>query len=435
MGQPGSPSRAELPASCVSTWINLVGVVGFGVAILVLRLAPPQRYELATGACILALALPVVGLELLFRKNHLRPSTDLDFTLEAPRNPRRVGIKLLGMLATLAVIGLFYWLAPEYHKGLYRPLWELLPAVLPPILVLAVPYFFFVDRRMRRPKDGYFWTGQLVLGRFAGLDHEILRQHVLGWTVKAFFLPLMFAMLNGGVTQLTTYVPGPGETFIGGYYMAFDAIMTLEVAFACTGYVFTVRLFDSHIRSTDPTLGGWVWAILCYPPFWVLFYSSFLEYEDGRTWTAWLSQPSALQVAWGVAIILFIALYAAGSVAFGIRFSNLTHRGILTNGPYRLTKHPAYVGKNLSFWLISVPFLSQAGWDDALRHSLLLLCVNVVYFGRAFTEERHLSRDPVYVEYALAMNERSIFSFLGRLIPRLRYRPPAGYQRDPVASS
>jgi protein-S-isoprenylcysteine O-methyltransferase Ste14 len=419
----------------VSTWINLMGVVGLCACILVLRLAPPQRYELATAACILALAVPVIGLELLFRKNHLRPSTDLDFSHRGPWDPRRVGIKLLGLFGTLAVIGLCYWLAPEYHKGLYRPLWELLPTVLPPILILTIPYFIFVDRRMRHPEDGYFWTGQALLGRFDGIDRRILRQHVLGWTVKAFFLPLMFAMLTKGVIQLSTYVPGPGETFIGGYYVAFDAIMTLEVAFACTGYIFTVRLFDSHIRSTDPTLDGWVWAILCYPPFWVLFYSSFLEYEDGRTWTAWLAQPSALQVAWGVAILFFIGLYAAGSVAFGIRFSNLTHRGILTNGPYRFTKHPAYVGKNLSFWLISVPFLSHAGWDDALRHSLLLLCVNVVYFARAFTEERHLSRDPVYVEYALAMNERSLFRILGRLIPRLRYRPPAGSEHGHTASS
>ena len=90
----------------------------------------------------------------------------------------------------------------------------MLSTALPPILILTIPYFIFVDRRMRDPKDGYFWAGQVLLGRFDGVGGKVLRQHALGWTVKALFLPLMFAMLTKGVTQLSTYVPGPGETFV-----------------------------------------------------------------------------------------------------------------------------------------------------------------------------------------------------------------------------
>ncbi|WP_337660106.1 hypothetical protein [Anderseniella sp. Alg231-50] len=39
----------------------------------------------------------------------------------------------------------------------------------------------------------------------------------------------------------------------------------------------------------------------------------------------------------------------------------------------------------------------------------------------------HLSRDPAYVAYALSMNERSILAFMGKVVPALAYKPPAGY--------
>ena len=112
------------------------------------------------------------------------------------------------------------------------------------------------------------------------------------------------------------------------------------------------------------------------------------------------------------------------STAFGLRFSNLTNRGILTNGPYRWSKHPAYIAKNLTWWMIAIPFINEAGTDEAVRLSILMAFVNLIYFMRARTEERHLSNDPAYVTYAIAMNERALLSPLARLIPSLKYFPP-----------
>ncbi len=59
-----------------------------------------------------------------------------------------------------------------------------------------------------------------------------------------------------------------------------------------------------------------------------------------------------------------------------------------------------------------MPFLSMNGAADALRLSLLLLCVNAIYYWRAKTEERHLSADPVYREYAEWISE---YGMLARL--------------------
>ena len=63
----------------------------------------------------------------------------------------------------------------------------------------------------------------------------------------------------------------------------------------------------------------------------------------------------------GAWLVFLTAVYAWATVAFGFRFSNLTHRGILTHGPYAWTKHPAYVSKNLFWWCAVLPFLATSG--------------------------------------------------------------------------
>jgi hypothetical protein len=39
---------------------------------------------------------------------------------------------------------------------------RMLRVVLPPWLLLALPYFFFVDRHMPHPRDGYWHMGKLM---------------------------------------------------------------------------------------------------------------------------------------------------------------------------------------------------------------------------------------------------------------------------------
>ena len=113
----------------------------------------------------------------------------------------------------------------------------------------------------------------------------------------------------------------------------------------------------------------------------------------------WLEPYPTLRALWGSVILLLVFVYAWSTVVFGLRFSNLTNRGIITAGPYRFTKHPAYLAKNISWWLVSMPFLSESGGSEAIRHCLLLACLNFIYFLRAATEERHLKTDAAYVEY------------------------------------
>jgi protein-S-isoprenylcysteine O-methyltransferase Ste14 len=102
----------------------------------------------------------------------------------------------------------------------------------------------------------------------------------------------------------------------------------------------------------------------------------------------------------GALLVLLTGIYAWATVAFGLRFSNLTHRGILTHGPYRWSRHPAYLSKNLFWWFSSLPFLAVSGsLTDMVRNCALMAATNGIYYWRAKTEEKHLSADPNYREY------------------------------------
>ena len=100
-------------------------------------------------------------------------------------------------------------------------------------------------------------------------------------------------------------------------------------------------------------------------------------------------------------------VYAWATFAFGLRFSNLTYRGVLTNGPYRFTRHPAYLSKNAFWWAATLPFLVTNGSaTDVIRNCVCLAAVNAIYFWRARTEEEHLwAEDPKYRAYHAWMSE------------------------------
>jgi protein-S-isoprenylcysteine O-methyltransferase Ste14 len=431
MEQPRS-TLVRPPASATSGLCSLIGLAGFIGCMAYFPSSGLSNVHRAIIA-IAATALPMLIYDVLVTKVHRRPSTGLDWSGKAQPSapdPLRCTIKLLGFAATLALIGFAYWVFPEYRKPMYQPFWQILRQWLPFILGAAIPYFVLIDGRMVEPRDGYWHAGMAVIGRFDRVDPKILGQYALGWLVKGYFLPLMLVFLveNMDDVMRQDLVQKGDQSFLALYRFGWTYAFAVDVIFATIGYIMTLRLFDSHIRSTEPTTLGWLVALICYPPFFPTMYDNYVPYDPGIGWGPWLSSQPVLQVAWGTTILALVFIYAWASMIFGYRFSNLTHRGILTSGAYRLTKHPAYVSKNLSWWLVSIPFISHVGAGDALRHCAMLLCINAIYFLRARTEERHLSADPTYVAYGLWMNEHSLFSGLGRLVPSLRYVPPAKSQ-------
>lgn len=408
----------------------LLGLAGYLSAMILMQGAGTGRIEAGVTA-MLAAALPMVAYEFLVLKVYAHEATGLGplAALQWHRiNWPRILVKLTGLWGTLAVTAAAYWLFPEYHRSFYTPFWEACRACLPVLLVLAVPYFILVDLWMKAPEDGYLHAGNLFLGRPALADRAVLLDHALGWLIKGFFLPLMFVYFSGNaVYLLNTPLTSAVETFPAFVSYMGRLTVGVDLAFVSIGYVLTLRITNSHIRSCNPLFWGWAVTLAMYVPFFSVIGRKYLEYNDGLGWLEMFGASWGIWVfLWGTAIITAKVLWAWANASFGIRFSNLTHRGIITNGPYRWTRHPSYLFKNISWWLLSVPFFTTEGASEALRHSLLLLGINGIYFLRAKAEEKHLSEDPAYVAYALWIEQHGKLRWLGRLMPMLRYKPPAG---------
>lgn len=441
----------EVPRSAANFGLNLLALAGglgtilgliyWGPALdALLGPLPWQMGSVVSNHLLVGLAGCLVvffiigGVELLGVRTYLNQATGLaGKNLRSP-DFKRVAVRLLGLLLTFGIIAVVYWLFPEYHGSFYQPFWDFLQALAFPVGLLVIPYFVWTDMRLADPHDSYWHLGMVPVLLLSGrsldeIDRPALKSHFMGWAVKAFFLPLMMNYLSGEVralgNSLTGFIANPNG---GGYQFLYDLSYTVDLLFCVVGYTITLRLFDSHIRSTEPTAFGWLIALLCYQPFYSVIGSMYLHYDDSVFWDNWLSSIPVLKNMWAGAIIMLLFIYGLSTVAFGLRFSNLTYRGVITSGPYRFTKHPAYVSKNLSWWLISVPWTWPTGghWHEALRNCCLLGLLNLIYYLRARTEENHLSlRDPDYVAYALWMNEHGALAWLGKLLPFLRYKPPA----------
>jgi protein-S-isoprenylcysteine O-methyltransferase Ste14 len=417
------------PRSAVSTMTGVVGLVGFLAWTVVARIYGMEG-PLAALTAAVACGVPMLLWSIFVDRVHRNPSTGIDW--DAPPRPLSETLdislaKIAGLWGVWAIIGALYCIGRWYWSGQYLFAMGVLGAAIVPMLVLSVPYVIWLDRRLKEPRDGAWHFGQWLIGHGEHADREELHHFFRAWAVKGFFLAFMIAIVPGNWREAIS----PASDWITANPVNFAnwliaAMFTIDVTFATVGYVLTMKPLDAHIRTANPYAAGWTAALICYPPFVLMVPGGPLDYHQGLgVWSGWLAGyplASALLAAW---LVFLTGVYAWATVAFGFRFSNLTHRGILTHGPYAWTKHPAYLSKNLFWWFGMMPFLAASGNPiDAIRNTAVLAIVSAVYYWRARTEERHLSSDPAYVEYAEWMERNGP---VPRLINRLKrgWSPPA----------
>ncbi|MEZ5695376.1 MAG: isoprenylcysteine carboxylmethyltransferase family protein [Sphingomonadaceae bacterium] len=440
---------SKLPTSDVSSGVGLSGLLGLFLWIFFCRNYPafaemlnlPGPREPLSGpyAALAAMAfsvIPMVVWSLFVDKVHRRPSTGINWD-----NPRPWGkdidvsvTKIAGLWATWAILGCLYCLARWYWNGQYLFAMNVLGYAIIPMVVLSVPYVMWLDRVMVNPRDHAWHFGAMLMGREA-YDPDEVKKHWRAWIIKAFFGAFMISILPGGFAEIVNAdLAELSRDPVRIGMLLVSLLFVIDVQIGTVGYLVTMRPLDAHIRSGNPFLAGWLAALMCYPPFvWgIIGNGEVLSYEHNVAgWGVWLSGNTALLWIWAGLLVVLTAIYAWATVAFGIRFSNLTYRGVLTNGPYRYTRHPAYLSKNLFWWCSVMPFLVTNGSAvDAIRNTFFLLCVNAIYFWRAKTEEAHLlSEDAKYREYHAWMDEHGLFTRpLTALKRRLRPRGPVATQ-------
>ena len=360
---------------------------------------------------------------------------------------QRAFFRWVAVLVVLAALLVLYTQHPYYRNAQFTPFKTIFPAACAIWMVLGL---FYTKATLER------FSGRRLMMRDGGLHLLLLarawqlkkfwrvarnrrvRTTLLAIVVKGFFTPLMTGFVVGHLngiarawlshkhlsqidfkyppgtsafgsvslwwknvgTRLGDFVPA-GSDIAGllqpwawsradlswGLGLAYDLIFAVDCGVALVGYTCESRWLGNKTRSVEPTALGWAVCLACYPPYNNVL-GTYLPLDNGPQIVTGENALLALRAG----TVLLFAIYAAATVSFGVRFSNLTNRGIITRGPYKLVRHPAYLTKCTAWWLEHIPTLT-------LTKAFFLTLLCGVYALRAWTEERHLAQDPDYRAY------------------------------------
>jgi protein-S-isoprenylcysteine O-methyltransferase Ste14 len=340
--------------------------------------------------------------------------------------------KLLGLILVFCLIALCLLVAGSVGGDRFGIAGHFLIVALPILIILSVPYVCTVDSMAGRARDGYSQLGAMLLKLDWRAGIQGFKELSPGWFIKAFFFPIMLWELALSISYFSRSIAVETDALSYSYAVILSAIYFTDVCIASAGYLATFRLFGWHIKSCNPHPAAWVFTLVCYYPFFGPVYRSLLDYNDGYHWSDWLSSNPFMLLAWASALVTLKFCWIWSIAPFGLRFSNLTNRGVITDGAFAWTKHPSYLSKNLFWWLMYIPFVSPKGGFEALSNSLQLAAIGLIYFARAKYEERHLSEEPAYIAYANWIREHGLFARLASTFCSLDLHRPKGTTTGPA---
>ncbi|SMF43368.1 hypothetical protein SAMN02745866_02749 [Alteromonadaceae bacterium Bs31] len=347
---------------------------------------------------------------------------------------------LLYLLAFFIVMKFFHTAGEYGYKNgaaYYQAWFRLFDILFNAYLWAGLPYVIFTralkyDKQADGLDTAWFLSRLLMwpIAKLVGVQKLVQlgdrdSKAIRGLIVKIFFTPLMtgffigqFPHLVSNVGYLLDTLP---STIVSGNYshrtfnsdffnISIAVIFSIDVALAWCGYVVNSRWVDNQTVSAEPTMLGWVVCLICYPPFQRelgLYYSAPAEREILH-----LIPEQWVVTILTVMMVASYIVYMCATLWFGVRFSNLTNRGIIRKGPFAFIRHPAYASKNFSWWCVMFPpviyHITHSGFEQAALSFLGLVLMTWVYWWRAITEERHLMADPMYQEYCKQVKYRFI---------------------------
>lgn len=332
------------------------------------------------------------------------------------------------LVAVLSLLYCVYVFLPFYQTP-YSPPWareqtvKTLNQLYGLLLLGALPWYWWRLRRQPAQRGlracEKMLLGAIILRRLAASPsrkaayqwrwwHPRIRLLLMGLLVKGFFFPLLLrsAFVHGywlwvELGRSTAELSWHDLMFDHGFILCLQALFLLDSVIFTIGYAIESRRVGSTIKSVEPTLLGWTAALACYPPFNEMFTLRVIPSASTVSPVPWTLPPFMPDLQ-RVLVLIAVGVFAWASVALGWKASNLTNRGIVTSGPYRWVRHPAYTAKCFGWWVEGLANLNHwpvvfglAGWT-------------AVYVLRAWTEERHLMRDPDYQRYLRQVRWRFI---------------------------
>lgn len=314
-----------------------------------------------------------------------------------------------------------YFFETSYHLEFWW--WEILwKNIIHTILlgyVIGLPVFYYFERSPSKA-----WILLEYLKNIFMVQKRPMNQNekiaLLSWAVKLFFAPLMVHFFSGHVFSLINGLYN--ASFINNmswetlhsifetqlFLLFFSLILFFDVLFFTLWYLLEWNIFKNKILSVDSTFFWWIVALASYPPF----------NQITTTYLWWHSQDMAviqnsfLYFIANISILLLMGLYASASVSLWLKASNLTYRWVVDTGLYKYVRHPAYICKNMAWWIGGLPFLltslTQGDFKSVILIFLSLSAWSTLYFLRAYTEEMHLSQFDDYIAYKKKVRYRFI---------------------------
>ncbi len=423
----------SLPRSISQPYSGLIGAIAFVAALYICRHygytgVPATLFALVSfgGATMLA--------EILIFRAPADPRNGLDFS-RFRFSAERSFCKIVAIIASYLFVAFWYWLFPEYHGNFFREdndhafymaYGEALRMVLPVLVILGIPYVMVVDAVMQEPRDRLYWLGRLLLRKPSEITRSSLIQHAYILICRGYFLALLFVYVDREVNLLVDLDPITSNALLSQvFYAVFHFIIALGLVIAVSGFALALRLMGTHIRSIDPTVFGWWICLYMYEPFRSFVTEYYFRVPVANDpWIHALSGLAVMQHIWCGMLLLFLSAQLFADLNLGSRYSQLVNRGIVTGGLYRFTKHPSYLFAVLYIWFAFMPPLIFSDMHDIAYATFGLAGVTLVYYLRARTEERHLSRDPAYVDYALWIEQNGLFRIFGEWFPIMRFHRP-----------
>jgi protein-S-isoprenylcysteine O-methyltransferase Ste14 len=310
--------------------------------------------------------------------------------------------------ASLLLSSYAFYTTNGFYRAFLAPLtYDLLTVALVAYLAL-LPLYYATFPDDYTVKCRLFWRAVGQLGRRRPLPEE--RVALRAVLVKAIYLPLMLNWLlfhMHGLGDFAHRFLASGVFFPDGYWVVYHGLFLVDVLVFAVGYGLEHPRLGNEIRSVEPTFLGWFVTLACYPPLFLATARVIGWHTDDypaydAAWLRWLAAP---------VILGCVGVYVWATLALGFKASNLTHRGVVRTGPYAWVRHPAYVGKNLAWWVGAVPLLIHQAGQGLAPAAVVLLGMtawSLIYCLRALTEERHLGRDPEYQEYCQRVRYRFI---------------------------
>jgi len=301
-----------------------------------------------------------------------------------------------------------YSLHSYYSNLLREETFAVLKFLFLSYLIFGIPYYFlrfrFFTTEVNYRKDKLVVLRDFIFRKNRSPEiRAAARTAALSFLVKFFFLPLMLNFFFSHFQSFLASWKGMDihQSFFSffwqsGYHLIFNLIFIIDTVVFAFAYAFEFRFLRNNIKSVDPFVSGWVVALICYPP----FNSAADNFIPLLKNSAWLTDGYFFDFL-KIGILVAFGVYVWATIALGFKASNLTNRGIVSRGPYRFVRHPAYIAKNFAWWFEFLPFLNPTLF-------LSLLAWNAIYILRAFTEERHLRADPDYREYQKKVRWRFI---------------------------